>query len=87
MFTEKRVLTFEEGCEYLGFQKSYVYKLTSAKILPHSKPNGKSIFFDRGKLEEWMLSNPSSSLSDKKIIASNYVATNSATSGRKKKNK
>jgi excisionase family DNA binding protein len=75
MLTEKRVLTFEEGCEYLGFKKSYVYKLTSSKILPHSKPNGKTIFFDREKLEEWMLSNPSTSFSDKKIIASSYVTT------------
>jgi len=72
---EKRVLTFEEGCEYLGFKKSYVYKLTSAKIIPHSKPNGKSIFFDKAKLETWMLSNPSSSFSDKKIVASTYVTT------------
>lgn len=73
---EKHVLTFEEGCEYLGFKKSYVYKLTSAKIIPHSKPNGKTIFFDRIKLEEWMLSNPSSSFSDKKILATSYIASN-----------
>ena len=74
---DKHVLTFEEACEYLGFKKSYVYKLTSAKIIPHSKPNGKTIFFERKKLEEWMLSNPSSSLSDKKIIASNYITSKS----------
>ena len=73
----KRVLNISEASELLGFEVSYIYKLTSAKILPHSKPNGKTIFFDREKLEDWMLSNPSSSLSDKKIIASNYVATSS----------
>ncbi len=77
MFSEKNVLTFEEGCDYLGYKKSYVYKLTSAKIIPHSKPNGKTIFFERKKLEEWMLSNPSSSLSDKKIIASTYITSKS----------
>ena len=72
---EKHVLTFEEGCDYLGFKKSYVYKLTSAKIIPHSKPNGKTIFFDKAKLEAWMLSNPSTSLSDKKILASTYITS------------
>jgi len=77
MFSEKNVLTFEEGCKYLGFKKSYVYKLTSAKIIPHSKPNGKTIFFERKSLENWMLSNPSSSLSDKKIIASTYITSQS----------
>jgi excisionase family DNA binding protein len=71
----KKVLNIDEACEYLGFKKSYVYKLTSAKIIPHSKPNGGAIFFDRAKLEEWMLSNPSSSFSDRKIIASTYVSS------------
>jgi excisionase family DNA binding protein len=55
---DKRVLSFEEGCAYLGYKKSYVYKLISAGKLPYSKPNGKKIYFDRLKLEEWMLSNP-----------------------------
>ena len=47
MELQNRVLTFEQGCNYLGYAKSYVYKLTSSGILPYSKPNGKSIFFDR----------------------------------------
>jgi len=70
-----RVLTFEQGCEYLGYEKSYVYKLTSAGIIPFSKPNGKKIFFDREKLEAWMLSNPSSSHTEKEIEAATYVKT------------
>jgi len=73
--SNNRVLTFEQGCKYLGYAKSYVYKLTSAGILPYSKPNNKSIFFDKEKLEEWMLSNPSSSSSDKKIQAATYFNT------------
>lgn len=70
-----RVLTFEQGCQYLGYAKSYVYKLTSAGILPYSKPNNKSIFFDREKLEEWMLSNSSPSLLEKKVSGSTHVTT------------
>jgi excisionase family DNA binding protein len=55
---EKRILNFEEACIYTGFAESYMYKLTSSRKIPHSKPNGKKIFFDREKLDEWMLSNP-----------------------------
>ena len=54
--TLNRVLTIEEACKYLGYKRSYVHKLTSNGTLPHSKPNGKRIFFDRDKLEAWMLS-------------------------------
>ena len=75
-FSQSRVLTFEQGCEYLGYKKSYCYKLTSAGILPFSKPNGKSIFFDREKLENWMLSNASKSLAERQIEAATYVSTN-----------
>ena len=74
-FSKNRVLTFEQGCQYLGYAKSYVYKLTSAGILPYSKPNGKSIFFDREKLEAWMLSNARSSYAEKQVGASTYVNT------------
>ncbi len=68
------VLTFEQGCRYLGYSKSYVYKMTSAGILPFSKPNGKSIFFERQKLEEWMLSNVHTSRAQKEIEAATYIS-------------
>ena len=75
MDIQNRVLTIDQACHYLGFAKSYVYKLTSAGVLPFSKPNGKSIFFERVKLEEWMLSNASSSIKEKQIHAATYVTT------------
>jgi excisionase family DNA binding protein len=49
-FSNKKVLSFIEGCELLGYKKSYVYKLTHSGIIPFSKPNGKKIFLDREKL-------------------------------------
>jgi excisionase family DNA binding protein len=74
-YLQNKVLTFEQGCEYLGYAKSYVYKLTSAGILPFSKPNGKSIFFDREKLEAWMLSNPKISRAENQIQAATHINT------------
>lgn len=74
-FSNNKVLTFEQGCQYLGYAKSYVYKLTSSGILSFSKPNGKSIFFEREKLEKWMLSNPKTSLAEKQVEAATYITT------------
>ena len=53
----KEVLTFEETCAYTGISRSYLYKLTSAGNIPHSKPNGKLIFFEKKKLNNWLLKN------------------------------
>ncbi len=83
METEKKVLTFAEGCEYLGYKRSYIYKLTSAGILPFSKPNGKRIYFEREKLEEWMLSGARPGKVERNVEAATYVTT--APGGRKKK--
>ena len=72
-FLKNKVLTLKQACQYLGYKRSYVYKLTSSGILPFSKPNGKCIFFEREKLEEWMLSNANSSLEEKEKNAATYV--------------
>lgn len=70
---EKKVLTFDEAVEYTGYSRSYLYKLTFQGIIPHSKPNGKSLFFDREKLEAWLLSNPRKSLLEKQQEAATYI--------------
>jgi excisionase family DNA binding protein len=54
---QKKVLTFDEAAKYSGISKSYLYKLTANGTIPHSKPNGKQIYFDREELESWLLSN------------------------------
>ena len=69
----KQVLTFEEACDYTGISRSYLYKLTSARIVPHSKPNGKLIFFDINRLNEWLLQNNRKSKVEIKDEALNYV--------------
>lgn len=47
LVAHKEVLTFEEASEYAGISRSYLYKLTASKDIPHSKPNGKMIFFEK----------------------------------------
>ena len=53
----KEVLTFEETCDNTGISRSYLYKLTAAGHIPHSKPNGKLIFFEKKKIVRWLLRN------------------------------
>jgi len=54
---EKEVLTASEACQYTGFSKSYLYKLTSRREIPHYKPSGKMVFFNRHELEAWLQGN------------------------------
>ena len=51
----KEVLTFDEASDYTGISRSYLYKLTASGKIPHSKPNGKMVFFDKKKLMDWLL--------------------------------
>ena len=53
-----RPLTLEEAADYLGFSKSYLYKLTSANKIPHYKPQGKRVYFAKGELNTWLYRNP-----------------------------
>ena len=71
----KKVLTFDEACLYTGYKPSYFYKLTSSGKVPFSKPNGKKIFFNKEKLDEWMLSNGNKTAEENEAAASTYVAT------------
>ena len=57
LITAKAVLTSDEAARYLGITKSYLYKLTMGRKIPHSKPMGKMVYFDRLELEAWLRSN------------------------------
>ncbi len=52
----KEVLTFEEAATFTGLSRSYLYKLTSTKQVPHYKPSGKVVYFNRAELEAWLQS-------------------------------
>ena len=54
----KEILSSSEVCEFLGISESYLYRLTSSKQIPHYKPNGKMIFFNRKEVCQWAMRNP-----------------------------
>ncbi len=72
----KKVLTFDEGCNYTGIAKSFMYKLTSSGKVPHYKPNGKMIYFERAELENWLLRNRITPTCEIEAKASTYVTLN-----------
>jgi excisionase family DNA binding protein len=50
----KETLSLEEAAAYTGLMMSYMYKLTSTQEIPHYKPRGKMLYFDRSELEGWL---------------------------------
>ena len=57
LFCAKEVLTSDEAARYMGISKSYLYKLTMLRKIPHYKPMGKMCYFNRMELEQWLQSN------------------------------
>lgn len=50
-------LNVKEAAEFLDYSKSYLYKLTQLKIIPHYKPNGKKLYFKISDLGNWITRN------------------------------
>lgn len=70
---QKTVLNFVEACEFTGLSKTYMYKLTHQGRIPHFKPHGKNIYFNREELERWLLQNPVRTAEQKEREAVDYV--------------
>ncbi len=51
------VMTLNQLCNYLELSKSHIYKLTSRQEIPHSKRNGKKLYFDKYDIDKWILKN------------------------------
>lgn len=49
----KELITLEEAARFLGFKKSYLYKLTSTKQIPFYKYGGRVVAFDPVALQAW----------------------------------
>jgi len=72
----KDVLTFNEAAEYTGLSKSYLYKLTSTQQIPHYKPMGKCLFFNRLELEAFLQQNRVNTVDEISSQAMAYCVSN-----------
>jgi excisionase family DNA binding protein len=69
----KQVFNSTAAAEYLGVAKPTLYSYVSSRKIPFSKPTGKRIFFQKEKLDEWLLQNPHKSNYEIELEASNYI--------------
>ena len=54
---DTKIITVDEAAALLDVKKSYLYKLTFRRAIPHYKPCGKKLYFDRDELVAWIKSN------------------------------
>ena len=66
-------LSFEEASKFLNLSKSYLYKLTSGNLIPHYKPQGKMLYFEKAELEAWLRQNPVKTQAQIEQEAQKYV--------------
>ena len=69
----KNVLSFEEASRFLNLSKIYLYKLTSGNLIPHYKPQGKMLYFEKTELEAWLRQNPIRTQAQTEAEAQKYV--------------
>lgn len=50
----RNLMNARQAAEYLGISIHQVYKLTSRKQIPHSKPTPKQLVFIREDLDQWV---------------------------------
>lgn len=72
----KEVLTLEEAAQYMGLKKSYLYKLTMHREIPHYKPNGKMCYFKLAELVAWLTDNRVATAAELDDAAARYCQTN-----------
>ncbi len=73
LFLTKNVLSFDEASIFLNLSKSYLYKLTSGNLIPHYKPQGKMLYFEKSELEAWLRQNPVKTKTQIEQEAQKYV--------------
>lgn len=54
LYSTKDILNMKEVCQYLDISQSLLYKLTCNGEIPHFKPRGKIIFFEKKELIKWI---------------------------------
>lgn len=76
LLSQKTVFNFDEAASYTGLSKSYLYKCTSAGTIPHFKPQGKHIYFNKAEVDQWLQRNPVTPVNEAEIEeqAATYVA-------------
>jgi excisionase family DNA binding protein len=65
----------EQAAQYLNISQSWLYKLTSARQIPHYKPSPRVLYFTKEDLDGWVLSS--------RVKSASEIATEASQLGRK----
>lgn len=76
LLAAKNTLDVDDVVALTGLSKGFVYKLTCRKEIPHYKPNGKLLYFDRQEIESWMKQNRVNTIEEAEQTASKYLINN-----------
>lgn len=69
LYSTKDILNMKEVCHYFDISQSLLYKLTCNGEIPHFKPRGKMIFFEKDELLAWIKKNRPSNDSNEQIAS------------------
>lgn len=70
----KNVLTLEEVTLITGLSKGYIYRLTSTQGIPHYKPTGRNLYFNKSEVEEWLQRHRVATIEEIDNEATTYIA-------------
>ena len=73
--SQTKPLTLKEAAKFLDLSRSHLYKLTSERKIPHFKPNGKKIYFDKSELVQWLKRKPTRTLEETEEKAASYTVS------------
>lgn len=51
------IITAKEAAQLTRLKVATIHRLARSGKIPHSKPNGKNVYFRRSDIEAWMLGN------------------------------
>ena len=69
---QTKPLTLKEAAKFLNLSQSHIYKLTSERKIPHFKPSGKKIYFDKSELIQWLKRKPARTREETEEKAASY---------------
>ena len=72
---QTKPLTIQETAKFLNLSQSHLYKLTSERKIPHFKPSGKKIYFDKSELVQWLKRNPARTREETEKKAASYIVS------------
>ena len=73
VLSNKSTLSLEECAAYINVSVSHLYKLTSTQQIPHYKPRGKMVYFDRAEIDNWLRQNRVATASEIEQKAANHL--------------